>query len=251
MHILYDSDNHKNFFYSQLSVGIMVQANQHIIVHNGEALILDPGGHKVHTSLLSSLSEVVPIHNIKIIFFSHQDPDIIAAANAWLMLTDARAYLSGLWMRFIPHFGVDELVMNRIQPIPDQGMVIELGGLKLPIIPAHFLHSPGNFHLYDPASRILYTGDLGASFGYDDIEVRDFEAHIPRMITFHKRYMASSRVLKAWARTVKKLDIDVLAPQHGAIFTSKDMVHRFIDWVESLEVGVDVLGDEYPVIEGW
>ena len=29
-------------------------------------------------------------------------------------------------------------------------------------LPAHFLHSVGNFHIYDPIAKILYTGDLGA-----------------------------------------------------------------------------------------
>lgn len=162
---LYADGDHKSIFANDLSIGSMVEANQHIIIHNREAMILDPGGHKVYTKLFAQLSSYCKASDIKYLFFSHQDPDIIAAANGWLMVTDAAALLSALWMRFIPHFGVDEYVINRIQPIPDQGMVITLGGVDLKVIPAHFLHSPGNFHLYDPVSKILYSGDLGASLG--------------------------------------------------------------------------------------
>jgi flavorubredoxin len=153
---LFENENHKNLFVNDLSVGQMVQANQHLIIHNGEGIILDPGGHKVYTKLFSMLSSEMKSNGLKHIFFSHQDPDIIAAANGWLMVTDAQAYLSALWMRFIPHFGVDEMVVGRIKPIPDEGMRISLGGASLIFLPAHFLHSPGNFQVYDPTSKILY-----------------------------------------------------------------------------------------------
>jgi len=104
---LYDSDQHKNIMFNDLTKGEMVQANQHIIIDGNEAMLLDPGGHKVFSELIPRMAASARIENLKYLFFSHQDPDIIAAANGWLMLTDATAYLSRLWMRFIPHFGVD------------------------------------------------------------------------------------------------------------------------------------------------
>ncbi len=36
----------------------------------------------------------------------------------------------------------------------------------------------------------------------------------------------------------------MIVPQHGAIFKGKDMVERFINWVENLQVGVDLLTQE-------
>jgi flavorubredoxin len=218
----------------------MVQANQHIVVHGNEALVLDPGGHKVHTKLFAEISAVIPMSQVKHLFFSHQDPDIVAAANAWLMLTDARGYLSELWMRFITHFGIDELVINRLQAIPDEGGTITVGGQDLQVVPAHFLHSPGNLHIYDPVSKILYSGDLGASLGHDYTHVADFDAHIQFMEGFHKRYMASNRALRAWAAHARRLDIETIAPQHGAMMTGKPMVERFISWAEGLSCGTDL-----------
>ncbi len=244
---LFESGEHKSFLFDDLSSGSMVQANQHIISHGDEAMILDPGGHKVHSALFALISSAVPMRNLKHLFFSHQDPDIIAAANAWLMMSDAQAYLPSLWMRFITHFGVDELVISRIHSISDEGMTITVGGVDLKVIPAHFLHSAGNFQVYDPVSKILYSGDLGASLGNDYPMVGDFDDHIQYMEGFHRRYMPSNSALKMWARMVRSLDIDIIAPQHGAMFGTPELSHRFIDWVDGLECGLDLMSETFVV----
>jgi flavorubredoxin len=243
---LYESADHKNVFFNDLTSGHMVQANQHLIVHRGEGMVLDPGGHKVFPRLLAQVSSTMSVNQLKHVLFSHQDPDILAAANGWLMTTDARAYLSSLWMRFIPHFGVDEMVIDRITPIPDQGMVVDLAGCGVKFVPAHFLHSPGNFQVYDPEAKILYSGDLGASLGQPYAETDDLPSHLRYMEAFHKRYLAGSRALRAWVRTVRRLEIETIAPQHGAILR-KPAVQPFIQWLDSLSCGVDLLDEEYPI----
>lgn len=215
-------------------------------------MLLDPGGHKVFSKLLSELSVYIPPNQIRYIFLSHQDPDIVASINGWLMTTKAEAYISKLWMRFLPHFGLDSQLEGRVKPIDDHGKVLTLGGdCKIYILPAHFLHSEGNFQVYDPCSKILFSGDLGASLGQDYFFVEDFDKHIKYMEGFHRRYMVSNKVLRFWANMVKDLDIEMIVPQHGAIFKGKDMVKRFIEWVENLEVGVDLLTqDMYRVPSG-
>ncbi|PLX49181.1 MAG: MBL fold metallo-hydrolase [Desulfobulbaceae bacterium] len=247
MYTLYEADGHKNICVNDLSFAHMVDSNQHIIVHNNEAMLLDPGGHKIFTKLFTEITSLTSINNLKYIFFSHQDPDIIAAANGWLMTTSARGLLPEIWMRFITHFGVDKMVLNQITPIPDDGLAVNLGGCELKLIPAHFLHSPGNFQVYDPQARILYSGDLGASVGGKNQFVEDFDHHIQFMEGFHHRYMPGTKPLKMWVNTVRQLEIDTIAPQHGGVFAGPEMVQRFIDWVDSLECGFDRLGDSYPI----
>jgi flavorubredoxin len=163
------------------------------------------------------------------------------------MTTEADAYISSIWTRFIPHFGFDHLVADRLKPIPDQGMAYDLEGVPLLFLPAHFLHSEGNFQVYDPTAKILYTGDLGASLGAHYSCVTDFDAHIPYMESFHRRYMASNKVMKAWANMVRGLDIELIAPQHGAFFKGEEMVDRFIDWCADLECGVDLIGPLFKI----
>lgn len=242
---LYDKGGHQNVMLEEYGGGGMVQANHHLILHDGKGLLLDPGGHKVYSRVLGDTSARLGGGALEVIFLSHQDPDIVAAVNGWLMTTDAVAYISSLWTRFVPHFGVDALLLDRLLPIPDEGAAIRCGGQDFYAVPAHFLHSPGNFHLYDPIAKVLYTGDLGASLGQSYREVQDFDAHVGFMEGFHRRYMASSRALSAWAAMARTLDVEIIAPQHGAIFRGKELVTRFIDWCGDLACGVDLLPSPY------
>jgi flavorubredoxin len=57
--------------------------------------------------------------------------------------------------------------------------------------------------------------------------------------------MASNRVLRAWAEMVRGLEIDIIAPQHGAAFQGRAMVERFIDWCAGLICGVDLVDDHW------
>ncbi|MBN1878379.1 MAG: FprA family A-type flavoprotein [Anaerolineae bacterium] len=243
--VLFENAEHKNLLLEDFTSGRMVQANQHLILHNGKAMLLDPGGHKVYSAALEELSTYVSPSALQYIFFSHQDPDIVAAANGWLMVTDAQAFLPQLWIRFITHFGVDDFLVDRIEALPDQGRVIELAGSKLAILPAHFLHSAGNFQVYDPVSKILYSGDLGASLGQTYVTVENFDDHIQYMEGFHRRYMSSNKALKLWATMVKPLEIEIIAPQHGAMIVGKENVQRFIAWSEGLACGLDLLERVY------
>lgn len=245
--VLFENDTHKNILLEDFSSGGMVQANQHLVIHKGQGAILDPGGHKIYGRVLTECSSLLGAGALRYILLSHQDPDIVAAVNGWLMTTDADAYASKLWVRFIPHFGVDTLVADRLKPVADEGAVLDLAGAKLVLIPAHFMHSPGNFHVYDPIAKILYTGDLGASMVDDYRVVKDFDAHLPSMEGFHRRYMASKAVMTAWAKMARGLDIEIIAPQHGAIFQGREMVKRFIDWCDGFECGLDIMMDVYRV----
>jgi len=246
---LYENDGHKSILLQNFDAGAGIQANQHVIIHGKEAVILDPGGHKVYSKVLAQTFKEITGAKLKHIFLSHQDPDIVAAINGWLMTTSADAHLSRLWKHFVAHFGLDRMVIDRVHDLPDDGGVLELGGVQLKIIPAHFLHSAGNFQLYDPVSKILYTGDLGASVGNEYREVADFDAHLPTMEGFHRRYMTSGKAMTMWATMARQLDIEIIAPQHGALFRGKDMVQRFISWADGFECGLDRI-NEYVIPQG-
>lgn len=245
--VLFDDGTHRNILLPAFDEGDAVPANQHLVVHGRAGMILDPGGHKVYSRVLSETTTRLGGAKLDKVFLSHQDPDIVAAINGWLMTTDAVAYAPSLWTRFIPHFGLDRLVLDRLKGVPDTGQRLDLGGAELIVLPAHFLHSCGNLHVYDPVSKILYSGDLGASVGVEYDEVSDFDAHAERMKGFHQRYMASNVALHAYVRMVRGLDIELVAPQHGAFFRGKEMVGKFWDWLDALPCGIDLMLDSYVV----
>lgn len=243
---LYNDGNHKCIAFTDLVQGDGIQSNQFLIVHGGEGMLLDPGGNLVYKDLLAEMATYFQPAHTRYVFASHEDPDIIASANGWLLITDARIVIAQEWLRFIPHFCSRGLTDKRLIGIPPRGMRLDLGGMQLQLVPAHYLHAVGNFQVYDPLSRILFSGDLGASLT-DGAEagqpVQDFDAHLAHMLGFHQRFMTNNKACRLWAGMARQLDIDWIVPQHGASFRGSDMVARFIDWVEQLECGTDLLQD--------
>lgn len=215
----------------------LIDTNEYLVDYGKESILLDPGGSEVFPAVFSALAEVVDPRQIKKIFASHQDPDIVSSLSLWVDVNPAlRCYVSRLWSSFIPHFGgaADTLI-----GIPDEGCMIDVGALSLQAVPAHYLHSSGNFHLYDEKAAILFSGDVGAAMlpeSESGLFVKNFDNHIRHAEGFHKRWMGSDAAKLDWCERVSKLNIAMLCPQHGAIYQGAD-VQRFINWFAALKVG--------------
>ncbi|MCJ8169155.1 MBL fold metallo-hydrolase [Atopomonas sediminilitoris] len=216
----------------------LIDTNEYVITHAGQALLTDPGGLEIFPAVFSAVSEVIDPAQVGQIFASHQDPDVISSLALWLEFNpDLRCHVSGLWKSFIPHFGGDE---HTLLSIADDGADIDLHGHPLHAIPAHYLHSSGNFHLWDAKAQILFSGDIGAAMlphDQQEIFVRDFAQHIRHAEGFHRRWMGSNSAKRDWCERAAKLPIDMLCPQHGAIYQGDDVM-RFINWLDELKVGL-------------
>ena len=215
----------------------VIDTNEYAIIVNNEAILLDPGGIEIFPAVLTAISEILDVKNIKAYLCSHQDPDIMSSLQLWLGLTpDAKVYLSWLWAGFIAHFG-GEYVKNFVS-LPDEGGPLEFNQKRFEFVPAHYCHSSGNFHFFDPESKIFFSGDMGAALvpvDYPTI-VEDFKEHIKYMEKFHQRWMPSNEAKNRWVSRVRKLNPKMLCPQHGAVFTGEN-VQNFLNWIEELEVG--------------
>lgn len=228
-----------------------VQANQFLVVDNGHGALIDPGGNMTYNALLMAMQKYASSRTLDYILASHADPDIIASVNKWFIASPCKVLISKLWTRFVPHFTTGRDITGRIEGIPDEGMRVPLGNSYLVAVPAHFMHSEGNFQFYDPLTKILFSGDLGVSLvehGEAEKPVTDFTAHIPKMVGFHRRYMISNKVTRFWAQMVRGLDIEQIVPQHGQRFVGKAMCAQLIDWIEREPCGVDLITqDAYRV----
>lgn len=217
--------------------------NQYLIVHNNKGILLDPGSKDIFDILADAISRHINIENLEYIFLSHQDPDVAESIDQWVIATPAKIVISSVWERFITHYGL--LDMSIILPFNDEGGTIKLCESLLEVIPAHFLHSPGNFSLYDTYSKILFSGDIGASVSsFYGNPSQDFASLKPYMQAFHERYMAGNVFCKAWVKSIRKLDINMIAPQHGNIL-NKDASAQFLDWFEELRCGGDLIEKFY------
>jgi Uncharacterized flavoproteins len=224
--VLYDDGDHKFIWlgWEEEEEEGFVQVNQYIIINRGKGFLLDPGGVYVFPRVISNTSTYIDCKRYTDdILLSPRSRCIFWYSSMACQHASRCLYISNLWTRFVPHFGVTDI--RRIKGIPDRGMTYTLpSGDILEFIPAHYLHSVGQFNVYDRRSKILFSGDIGAAVfprGERKVFVEDFQKHVPLMEKFHKRYMNGNVACRKWVSEVKKRDIDMIAPQHGSIFKKK------------------------------
>ena len=148
---LYNDGNHACVAFRDLVTGDAVQANQFLIIDGGHAAIIDPGGELTYSRLYMALGNYLNVTGLDYVIASHQDPDIVASINKWLIGTDCKVVVPQLWERFIPHLCRSAKVREmekRLIAIPDQGMALQIGD--------------GSGVIHDPSPMVTVSGE-GAS----------------------------------------------------------------------------------------
>ena len=241
---LYNNGEHICVAFRDLVSGDAVQANQFLIFDAGHAALVDPGGELTYTDLYLGIAKYTNVKKLDYVIASHQDPDIVASIHKWLVGTSCKVVVPELWERFIPHFTRPGKLTGRVIAIPDKGTNLQLGNIHLKALPAHFMHAEGNFQFYDPKSKILFSGDMGANL-VDDVDDLDkptkrLKDILPTMEGFHKRYMNSNKVCRLWVNMVSGLEIDMIVPQHGRCMVGK-AIPEFLNWIRDLQCGIDLM----------
>ena len=216
----------------------VVDTNHYVVAAGNAAMLIDPGGVEVFPQVIGALAKEVAMEDVRQIFLSHQDPDVGSALPLWRRVCrdDVRVQVPALWTGFISHFDKAATLVG----IPDEGAEITVGNIRLKALPAHYLPSPGQLCLYDPAAKVLYSADIGSSLVPPGMRrgmvVEDFADQVSYLEAFHRRHMGSPAARDAWLNMVATLEIEVLAPQHGPILKG-DAVKRFLDWFRALDIG--------------
>ncbi|WP_200956767.1 oxygen-binding di-iron domain-containing protein [Thermococcus barophilus] len=238
--VLYRDDEHLVVYLGTQEGGADVDVNSYLIVSSGKGILIDPGGYKIFSKVLANISKYLDPRDIEYIYMCHQDPDVAGSIPLWREVSNAKIIIHWLWKRFLPHFGFED-VESVSYTLPDERETLHFGATTLEFIPAHFLHSPGHFTIYDRRSKFLFTGDIGIAILDEPLlVVEDIESHIQAMRTVHERLMPTNNAIKLWLDKVKYLDIEAILPQHGAIIP-KQYVRRFFDFLENLKCGIDIM----------
>jgi len=230
--IMYGRDPEKSHY--------VIDTNEYMILTEDGAILMDPGGTEVFPPVVAAISKDVHVGKVHTFICSHQDPDIMSSLPLWMGLCPkAKIYMSWVWTGFVAHFG-HEYAPNFVA-VPDEGISIRISKNLEPIqlIPAHYCHSSGNFSVYDPNSKILFSGDIGGAILPNDhvqLLVENFDQHIQYMEGFHKRWMPSNKAKLAWIKRVRALKPNLICPQHGSVFSGEN-VNKFLNWLEALDVG--------------
>ncbi|MBV6596219.1 MBL fold metallo-hydrolase, partial [Acinetobacter baumannii] len=71
-----------------------------------------------------------------------------------------------------------------------------------------------------------------------------FDSHFMKMKAFHQRYICLNKVILLWVNIIRQMDIEMIVPQHGSPFFGKEMINQFLDWIETLPCGVDLMTEQ-------
>lgn len=219
---------------------VVIDSNQYLVKTSSASCLIDPGGAAVFPSLLAGVTDYVPVHDITHVVFTHTEPHVLASLPMWrsILKPETAYYVPQIMMRHIGHIDPD----LKLLPIPDEGMSLNLGdGVRLDLVPAHFLPSAGCYSVYDPRAGVLYSGLIGsglptADAWRDSSFVSDFDAYVKFMEEVQRRHFGSSRARDAWVERMSKLQLSILAPQHGLMMKG-NIISRFMGWFGNVDVG--------------
>lgn len=180
--------------------------------------------------LLARISEIIDPAKIDYIISNHVEMDhsgalpiIAKAAPNATILTSAPAGLKGLKA----HYG--ELNYQAVKA----GDTLSLGKRSLSFVATPMLHWPDNMVTYCPEEKILFSND---AFGQHFASNKHFDVEVDLTVVMQeaKKYYANilmpfgAQAAKA-LDIVKGLDMDIIAPSHGVIWTKHipDIIEKY------------------------
>ncbi len=205
------------------------------------SMLVDPGPPRDFEVISAKVAAVIgSIRRLDFVFLNHQDPDVTGNAAA-IQQAAPRAHVlcsEDTW-RIVQSDGLDPRRYTAIERFPG-GVATLATGHKIEFLPTPFCHFRGAVMLYDPATRVLFSGDL-----FGGTHTQQLVASGARwwngVQMFHQIYMPSSPALALAAERIKRLDPPpaVIAPQHGSLILGAS-VGPVVDAIGSLPVGLDV-----------
>jgi serine/threonine-protein kinase len=209
-------------------------------------LVIDPGSSSDFAVVSAKVTSLIGrMGALSGVFVNHQDPDVGSSAQAICGRYAPRAsiFCSEATWRLIVHFNlprdrfVDTDASRRGLSLPNGHQVIP--------VPSPFCHFRGAVMLYDPETRVLFSGDLLGGItspGPHDLWADSSDWSGVR--AFHQTYMPTNRALAAAVRAIQRLDppVEIIAPQHGRLLRG-DVMRRFLQQLERLPVGFDIMDD--------
>jgi len=212
------------------------QCHPYLIKNGDESILIDPGSMLEFEETVRKVKTIIDIKSIKYIVLHHQDPDLVAAVpeieklinrDDLLIVTHSRMSL------LIKHY----LVTSDYYEIDKQeNKLITSNGFRLDFYTTPYCHSPGAFVSYEPKTKTLFSGDIFGGIE-KSWEFYADETYFLKAKLFHQEYMPSKDIFNYALSKIEKLDIDLIAPQHGSIIKKK-YISNLIKDMKNLDCGI-------------
>ncbi|MCY1075176.1 MBL fold metallo-hydrolase [Archangium lansingense] len=209
-------------------------------------LLIDPGSSSDFSTVSTKVTSLIGgLDRLSAVFINHQDPDVGSSAS---IISARYAPKAGIlcsedtW-RLIVHQNLPRGRFIATEKF-SHGLNVPTGHRLLPV-PSPFCHFRGAVMLYDPETRVLFTGDLFG--GVTDVNAQGLwadESDWTGIRAFHQIYMPVNLALQRVVAVIRKLEpaVEIIAPQHGRLIRGP-LIQTFLDRMEKLPVGLDIMDE--------
>jgi len=214
------------------------QCHPYLIREGKESVLIDPGSLITFEETLRKIKYLINLENIKYIICHHQDPDLAASLpEIEKVFPERERYIVTHWRTYflLKHYNL----LTPFYLVDQHEFKLELeSGRKLQFLFTPYMHYPGNIVTYDSETKVLFSSDIFGGWVEKNWSLfAEKEEYIKSIRAFHEIYMPCKEVVIYSIERLKKLDIEIIAPQHGSIIVGKDFVKKVMSAVEDFEYG--------------
>lgn len=243
--------------FSDTNIGL--HCNPYIIIDGDEAVVIDGGSrNEFSTVMMKILQTGVNPNIIERLIYQHYDPDLCGSLPHFesIIKNDNLKILSHRENNIFINYYASKKPKECIE---QKGLVYTFrSGRELRFIRTPYSHSPGSFITYDAKTKTLFSSDIFGSYNNiwelyletynhcltcsveETCKVSQKLCPIKGIIDFHKRIMTSKVALNYALDQIEKLDIEMIAPQHGSVIVGKKDIQQVIRRIRNIDaIGID------------
>jgi len=231
-----------------------LHCNPYLVTEGDEAVLIDGGSRNdFSTVMLKILRTGTKPDHIRRLIYQHYDPDLCGSIPHFesLIRNPGLEIISHSQNNHFIHY---YSVRSRLTCIERIGMQYTFAsGRQLRFYRTPYAHSPGSFITYDTQSKVLFSSDIFGSYDsgwslYTRVtgECEDCEPQqickrsglkcpMTGIVDFHQNIMNSVESLHYALDTIERLDVSLIAPQHGSLIHTEEARRAIIRRLRSLQ----------------
>jgi diguanylate cyclase (GGDEF)-like protein len=212
------------------------QCHVYLIENGDQSILIDPGSMLTFRHTLAKIEQIIPFSHIRYFICHHQDPDITSCLPLIDQITNrSDALILSHWraIALLKHLGLN----MPFACVEKMGWRFNLGGRELECIFTPYLHFPGAFCTFDPATGTLFSSDIFGGFTENWQLFAEDESYFEAVRPFHEHYMPSWDILFNCLCKLEKYPLALIAPQHGSIIPEK-LIPTIIARLKTIDCGL-------------
>jgi len=216
------------------------QCHPYFIENGKNSVLVDPGSMLEFEAVVKKINSISSMHHIKYIILHHQDPDVaasIADMEKLIQRDDLQIITHSRMVPLVKHY----LIQSLYYEVDKNDYRLQQDGLDLEFFSTPYCHSPGAFVTYMPNNKTLLSGDIFGGIE-ESWEFYAKEDYFEKAKQFHAEYMPSRDIFNYALNQIERLDLELIAPQHGSIIQKK-YIANLIEQMKNLECGLYIKED--------